>query len=156
MFSEIWSKKKLPIDSSSRSDEGLRILTKMEISNSNVVVKPIILLKSKSPNSGDHHSYDCYLKVCNLCFKPLDFDKDIFMYRGDLGFCSMECRERQIYMDETKEMEANTQRILSAFRQRGGGGGGRGRCETTKLLEDYRSRRHPFSPPRERVVFSYS
>lgn len=152
MFSEIWSKKRLSIDSSCH-DEGLRILTKMAIANSNVVVKPIFLLKSKSPNSDDHH---CYLKFCHLCIKPLDFDKEIFMYKGDLGFCSFDCRERQIYMDETKEMEANTQRILSSFRQRRGGAGGGGRCETTKLLEEYRRRRHPFSPPRERVVFSYS
>lgn len=75
--------------------------------------------------------------------------------RGDLGFCSVECRERQMYLDETKEMEASTQRILSTFRQRGRDGGG-GRCETTKLLEDFRRRRHPFSSQRERVVFSYS
>ncbi|KAG6388357.1 hypothetical protein SASPL_149782 [Salvia splendens] len=128
-----WSKKKLSIDGSikAKSDQGLRILTKMETSNSKVVVKPISLLKSKS--------YDCYLKVCNLCIKPLDLEKDIYMYKGDLGFCSEKCRERQIYMDETREMEANTQRILSGFRRR--------RCETTR-------RRHP--PPRERVVFSYS
>ncbi|KAL1559189.1 FCS-Like Zinc finger 17-like [Salvia divinorum] len=147
MFTEIWSKKKLSINSSCKSDEGLRFFTKIEISNSNVVVKPIFLLKSKSPNS-----YNCYLKLCHLCIKPLNFDKEIFMYKGDLGFCSVECRERQIYMDETKEMEANTQRILSTFRQRHVGG----RCETTKLLEDYRRRRSTCSPPRERVVFSYS
>ncbi|KAG6390771.1 hypothetical protein SASPL_148516 [Salvia splendens] len=140
MFSSIWSKNKLSIDSSSKAkaDEGLRILTKLEISNSNVVVKPISLLKSKSKSISKSKSYDCYLKVCNLCIKPLDFDKDIYMYKGDLGFCSVECRERQIYMDETREMEANTQRIVSAFR--------RGRCDTTR-------RRHL---PRERVVFSYT
>ncbi|XP_047943950.1 FCS-Like Zinc finger 17-like [Salvia hispanica] len=146
MFAEIWSKKRLSINSNC---EGLRFLTKIEISNSNVVVKPIFLLKpkSKSPNS-----QNCYLKLCHLCIKPLNFDKEIFMYKGDLGFCSVECRDRQIYMDETQQMEANTKRILSSFRQRYGGG----RCETTKLLEDYRRRRRSFTPPSERVVFSYS
>ncbi|KAG6415873.1 hypothetical protein SASPL_123292 [Salvia splendens] len=143
MFAEIWSKKKPSINTNC---EGLRFFTKIEISNSNVVVNPIFLLKpqSKSPNP-----HNCYLKLCHLCVKPLNFDKEIFMYKGDLGFCSVECRDRQIYMDETQQMEANTKRILSTFRQRHGGG----RCETAKLLEDFR---RPFSPPSERVVFSYS
>ncbi|KAI3463196.1 hypothetical protein Pfo_019859 [Paulownia fortunei] len=167
MFSIIWFKKKDSFLGSCKGsdDEGLRILTKLANGNSNVVVKPIFLLnqivKSTSPSASDnHHSY-CYLQSCHLCHKPLSLDKEIYMYRfsfivyickGDLGFCSVECRDRQIYLDETKEIEISTQKILTSFRRRNRDGGGR--CETTKLLEESRKRRHSFSSQKNRVIFS--
>ncbi|GAB2219206.1 hypothetical protein Droror1_Dr00006837 [Drosera rotundifolia] len=43
-----------------------------------------------------------FLSSCFLCRKGLH-GKDIFMYRGENAFCSVECRERQIAMDERKE-----------------------------------------------------
>ncbi|KAJ8512246.1 hypothetical protein OPV22_002680 [Ensete ventricosum] len=46
-----------------------------------------------------HH----FLDSCNLCRKPLPRNRDIFMYRGDIPFCSEECRQEQIEMDEGKE-----------------------------------------------------
>ncbi|PIN21254.1 hypothetical protein CDL12_06044 [Handroanthus impetiginosus] len=159
MLSILWSKKR---DSFMGSGvEGLRILTKLANGNSNVVLKPILLqnhiVKSKSSfasnDDDDNHSY-CYLKSCHLCHKPLSLDKEIYMYRGDLGFCSVECRDRQIYLDETKKIENSTQKILASFRQRRRDGGGR--CETSRLLEESRERRHPFSCQKSGVVFSYS
>ncbi|CAL9203734.1 unnamed protein product [Musa hybrid cultivar] len=46
-----------------------------------------------------HH----FLDSCNLCRKPLPRNHDIFMYRGDMAFCSEECRKEQIEMDEGKD-----------------------------------------------------
>ncbi|CAK8532066.1 unnamed protein product [Lathyrus sativus] len=43
-----------------------------------------------------------FLHSCHLCKMNLD-GKDIFMYRGEKGFCSTECRSKQIMMDERKE-----------------------------------------------------
>ncbi|XP_015688652.2 FCS-Like Zinc finger 15-like [Oryza brachyantha] len=41
-----------------------------------------------------------FLQRCFLCRKELAGDKDIYMYRGDRAFCSVDCRCRQIFMDE--------------------------------------------------------
>lgn len=41
-----------------------------------------------------------FLQRCFLCGKELAEGKDIYMYRGDRAFCSVECRHRQIFMDE--------------------------------------------------------
>ncbi|KAG1362094.1 putative FCS-Like Zinc finger 3 [Cocos nucifera] len=46
-----------------------------------------------------HH----FLDSCFLCKKPLTGNRDIFMYRGDTPFCSEECRQEQIEMDEAME-----------------------------------------------------
>ncbi|CAL9766774.1 unnamed protein product, partial [Musa acuminata subsp. burmannicoides] len=44
-----------------------------------------------------------FLDSCSLCRKPLARNRDIFMYRGDMPFCSKECRQEQIEIDEAKE-----------------------------------------------------
>lgn len=41
-----------------------------------------------------------FLQRCLLCHKHLAEGHDIYMYRGDKAFCSVECRCRQIFMDE--------------------------------------------------------
>ncbi|OIV92801.1 hypothetical protein TanjilG_00935 [Lupinus angustifolius] len=48
-----------------------------------------------------------FLQACFICKKPLGNNRDIFMYRGDTPFCSEDCRQEQIYMDETKEKNRN-------------------------------------------------
>ncbi|CAN4097812.1 unnamed protein product [Withania somnifera] len=48
-----------------------------------------------------------FLEACFLCNKPLGHNKDIFMYRGDTPFCSEECRQEQIEMDEAMEKKFN-------------------------------------------------
>ncbi|XP_058768883.1 FCS-Like Zinc finger 3-like [Vicia villosa] len=66
-----------------------------------------------SPRSGrfydtrfeDQQSH--FLEACSLCNKPLGHNKDIFMYRGDTPFCSEECRQEQIEIDEVKEKNMN-------------------------------------------------
>ncbi|VVB06347.1 unnamed protein product [Arabis nemorensis] len=43
-----------------------------------------------------------FLESCSLCRKTLSLNSDIFMYRGDMAFCSQECRQEQIESDELK------------------------------------------------------
>lgn len=43
-----------------------------------------------------------FLSSCHLCQKKLQ-GEDIYMYRGEKGFCSTECRYRQIVMDERRD-----------------------------------------------------
>ncbi|KAH9289029.1 hypothetical protein KI387_033146 [Taxus chinensis] len=44
-----------------------------------------------------------FLSACYLCKRHLSHGKDIYMYRGDKAFCSVECRYQQILMDERNE-----------------------------------------------------
>ncbi|KAK3225058.1 hypothetical protein Dsin_004920 [Dipteronia sinensis] len=69
---------------------------------------------SSSPRSGPRF-YDAryeepqphFLEACFLCKKPLGSNRDIFMYRGDTPFCSEECRQDQIEIDEAREKNMN-------------------------------------------------
>ncbi|KAL4561399.1 hypothetical protein LXL04_033565 [Taraxacum kok-saghyz] len=44
-----------------------------------------------------------FLEACTLCSKSLSHNSDIFMYRGNNPFCSHECRQEQIEIDEAIE-----------------------------------------------------
>ncbi|WOG97359.1 hypothetical protein DCAR_0416699 [Daucus carota subsp. sativus] len=44
-----------------------------------------------------------FLTTCGLCQRRLPPARDIFMYRGDTAYCSVECREEQMEDDERKE-----------------------------------------------------
>ncbi|KAL7591878.1 FCS-Like Zinc finger 3 [Lactuca sativa] len=44
-----------------------------------------------------------FLEACTLCSKPLGQNSDIFMYRGNTPFCSQECRQEQMGIDEGRE-----------------------------------------------------
>ncbi|KAJ4967506.1 hypothetical protein NE237_019355 [Protea cynaroides] len=55
-----------------------------------------------------------FLTTCHLCQKRLSLNKDVFMYKGDQGFCSVECRSRQMFLDEMREIEASTKLMLSS------------------------------------------
>ncbi|CAH8298713.1 unnamed protein product [Eruca vesicaria subsp. sativa] len=41
-----------------------------------------------------------FLEHCFLCRRKLLPAKDIYMYKGDRAFCSVECRSKQMIMDE--------------------------------------------------------
>ncbi|XVF25284.1 hypothetical protein REPUB_Repub13aG0199800 [Reevesia pubescens] len=122
---------------------GLRILTQTSLGKSNVVfVKPA--LKISLPTSIKHHGnsvqsptdHYCFLQSCRLCHKNLSLDKEVYMYRGDQGFCSIECRNRQIELDEIRELELSTKQMIASY----------GHCnaassrEIRLLLEDLRRR----------------
>ncbi|KAA8548949.1 hypothetical protein F0562_000633 [Nyssa sinensis] len=46
-----------------------------------------------------------FLDQCFLCKQKLLPGKDIYMYKGDRAFCSVECRCRQIFMDEEEAVK---------------------------------------------------
>ncbi|KAG5538031.1 hypothetical protein RHGRI_025202 [Rhododendron griersonianum] len=112
-----------PQQRASVGDVGLRILIEISQGKSNfniVVKKPTLKLKTKPtfPRNRIHthhpsfsHESNSFLKSCFLCTKELSLDKDVYMYKGDQGFCSVECRDRQIYLDEIKEMEESTKKM---------------------------------------------
>ncbi|CAN6324965.1 unnamed protein product [Urochloa humidicola] len=54
-----------------------------------------------------------FLSCCDMCRRALD-GKDIFMYRGERAFCSMECRYHAIVSDEFQEREAERKRRAAA------------------------------------------
>ncbi|XAR70583.1 hypothetical protein NMG60_11027486 [Bertholletia excelsa] len=117
-------------------DDGLASLADMEAGFSgNLPSKPLYhtalqrrssvrnLYSVGSPRSGrfydgkfeEHQAH--FLDACFLCQKPLGQNKDIFMYRGDTPFCSEECRQEQIDMDETKEKRWNLSASRKAMRK---------------------------------------
>ncbi|OIT02728.1 hypothetical protein A4A49_12095 [Nicotiana attenuata] len=59
----------------------------------------------------DEPQQQYFLDACFLCKKRLADNCDIFMYRGDTPFCSEECRQQQIEMDEAKEKKLNISSI---------------------------------------------
>ncbi|KAL2940549.1 Protein MARD1 [Bienertia sinuspersici] len=52
--------------------------------------------------SDDYSSNSDFLSSCYLCRKTLH-GKDIYMYRGEKAFCSADCRQKQMKIDERKE-----------------------------------------------------
>ncbi|RID56090.1 hypothetical protein BRARA_G03314 [Brassica rapa] len=61
-----------------------------------VVQPPVIKRRVNRDNPTE------FLSSCCLCKKRLQ-GKDIYMYKGEMGFCSAECRSVQIMNDERKE-----------------------------------------------------
>ncbi|EXB38366.1 hypothetical protein L484_008024 [Morus notabilis] len=55
----------------------------------------------------EYNTESHFLEACYLCRKPLGYNTDIFMYRGNTPFCSKECRQEQIEFDEAKEKSWN-------------------------------------------------
>ncbi|XP_042397508.1 FCS-Like Zinc finger 7-like [Zingiber officinale] len=44
-----------------------------------------------------------FLMVCGLCRRRLGPGRDTFMYRGDIAFCSLECRQQHINQVEKRD-----------------------------------------------------
>jgi len=53
-----------------------------------------------------------FLSCCDMCRRALD-GKDIFMYRGERAFCSMECRYHAIVSDEFQEEKERKRRAAA-------------------------------------------
>lgn len=64
-------------------------------------------------DSDERASY--FLDSCSLCKTPLHLGDEIYMYRGDVPFCSEECRQRQIDLDEEKEKSRAKMRKANKF-----------------------------------------
>ncbi|TKY56238.1 hypothetical protein E2542_SST20681 [Spatholobus suberectus] len=54
-------------------------------------------------HSSDFVDTPHFLRACFLCRCRLVPGRDIYMYRGDSAFCSLECRQQQMNQDERKE-----------------------------------------------------
>ncbi|XP_031397314.1 FCS-Like Zinc finger 8-like isoform X3 [Punica granatum] len=57
--------------------------------------------------SAETFNINCYpsqhfLSFCHSCKKNLDQGKDIYMYRGEKAFCSSECRDQVMLLEEGK------------------------------------------------------
>ncbi|KAG8074617.1 hypothetical protein GUJ93_ZPchr0006g43387 [Zizania palustris] len=53
-----------------------------------------------------------YLESCFLCKRSIAGDRDIFMYRGDAAFCSEDCRDEQMEMDDALKVVARRYHVL--------------------------------------------
>ncbi|AEE87120.1 hypothetical protein (DUF581) [Arabidopsis thaliana] len=51
---------------------------------------------------GGRSSPSSFLVNCGFCKRGLAPGRDIYMYKGDAAFCSIECREQQMEHDEGK------------------------------------------------------
>ncbi|KAJ4761120.1 hypothetical protein LUZ62_071495 [Rhynchospora pubera] len=80
---------------------GLRIVINQHMQGSNIVLKPMV----------NPCKFKELLKACYLCRKLLSPNMDVYMYRGDLGFCSEECRCQQILSDEKVEAATKRKRL---------------------------------------------
>ncbi|XP_062194800.1 FCS-Like Zinc finger 5-like [Phragmites australis] len=87
--------------------------------HSHIVLKQMVL---PTPEARHRRAACSFLWACSLCRRQLSPNKDVYMYRGDQGFCSEECRWQQILMDEVRERQATIKkerRGLSLHHQHG-------------------------------------
>ncbi|CAM0903146.1 unnamed protein product [Alopecurus aequalis] len=52
--------------------------------------------------------------ACARCTRSLPRDSDVFMYRGDMPFCSEDCRDEQMRHDARQAAKARRQRQFSS------------------------------------------
>ncbi|XP_050215515.1 FCS-Like Zinc finger 15 [Mercurialis annua] len=65
----------------------------------------LMMINKLPSSSSSNFKFPTFLEQCFLCGQKLMPCKDIYMYKGDRGFCSVECRCRQIFMDEEEVLE---------------------------------------------------
>ncbi|WCJ23469.1 hypothetical protein M5689_005492 [Euphorbia peplus] len=84
-----------------------------------VINKATLMVNSKSPppspSSPATFRLPTFLEHCFLCRKKILPGKDIYMYKGDRAFCSVDCRCKQIFMDE-EETPINDNCSLAAIK----------------------------------------
>ncbi|KAB2613140.1 hypothetical protein D8674_035456 [Pyrus ussuriensis x Pyrus communis] len=114
---------------------GLGILVQISQRNKSNIIEKSALRLSQSTTCSSLEKFSCFLKTCHLCNKGLSLDEEVYMYRGDLGFCSIECRNRQIVIDDRRELEASTKQMLKSYRR------DLYRCNTPKSSNTNTSRR---------------
>ncbi|XP_057531972.1 FCS-Like Zinc finger 5 [Amaranthus tricolor] len=70
--------------------------------------RPIHRRNSADFNINNHSSSNTFLRTCSLCNRMLAPGRDIFMYRGDTAYCSLECRQQQMTQDEWREKDSKS------------------------------------------------
>ncbi|KAJ8504388.1 hypothetical protein OPV22_005274 [Ensete ventricosum] len=92
--------------------EGLRVLIHHKEQATNVVIKAKMTTTCKLVSQACRLPKGLpeldFLKRCFLCRRELSPCEDVYIYRGEQGFCSKECRSRQILVDERREGERAT------------------------------------------------
>ncbi|WJX23517.1 hypothetical protein P8452_12720 [Trifolium repens] len=84
-----------------KNKETPKVINKIMMLNSINKQSPIVSLNSCSQHETHFHEQQTtFLEICFLCKKKLLPGTDIYMYKGDRAFCSVECRCKQIFMDE--------------------------------------------------------
>ncbi|KAF5189033.1 Sensor histidine kinase rese [Thalictrum thalictroides] len=108
-----------PFFSRSRKSSSYRSLSSLSSSSSSSSSNS----NTSSPRSTRFYESRCkepqlphFLETCFLCKKSIGDNKDIFMYRGDTPFCSEECREEQMEIDELKEKNWKFSSSIKSYR----------------------------------------
>ncbi|TYG78543.1 FCS-Like Zinc finger 15 [Gossypium raimondii] len=86
-----------------KSGRNINIISKKSpqvISKTSMLINTSSSSKVSFVQSELNYGAPAFLEQCFLCKQKLLPAKDIYMYKGDKGFCSVECRCRQILMDE--------------------------------------------------------
>lgn len=120
---------------------------------SNIVISPALRLKPLKHHPKHLSTFSAqssFLSSCYLCNRLLSSNNDVYMYRGDQGFCSTECRSRQMTLDEIREVEASTKKKLGSLKRRCHNR----RSETRELLEALRHRPNRLSCHKPRALVS--
>ncbi|KAK6913751.1 Zf-FLZ domain [Dillenia turbinata] len=76
-----------------------------QVINKATMIKTSPPISPSSKNSSHLLPPITFLDQCFLCKQRLLPGKDIYMYKGDRAFCSVECRCRQIFMDEEESVK---------------------------------------------------
>ncbi|ONK71832.1 uncharacterized protein A4U43_C04F12850 [Asparagus officinalis] len=63
-------------------------------------------------SSSDEKPRRYVLDSCFLCKTPIHLGDDIYMYKGDIPFCSEDCRQEQIEIDEAEERKKKLSKKL--------------------------------------------
>ncbi|MCO5605276.1 hypothetical protein L7F22_059456 [Adiantum nelumboides] len=111
-----WMKEAMISNEHPKSSTGIEIRWKQanmsSVSENSKKKSSLFVLAASSPTAEhtDENSSRTmemeFLNSCYLCKRFLGEGHDVFMYSGDKGFCSMECRYQQIVIDERKERHA--------------------------------------------------
>ncbi|KAJ4884688.1 hypothetical protein Rs2_34781 [Raphanus sativus] len=64
-----------------------------------------------------------FLRSCSLCERLLVPGRDIYMYRGDTAFCSLDCRQQQIAQDERNDKSKQAKESTLATTSKAAKGG---------------------------------
>ncbi|XP_055815211.1 FCS-Like Zinc finger 15 [Solanum dulcamara] len=72
-----------------------------------------------------------FLDSCFLCKQKLLPGKDIYMYKGEWAFCSVECRCKQIFMDEEESIKTKKNRKSQASTSSSSNNNNNKSCTTT-------------------------
>ncbi|KAG6593979.1 FCS-Like Zinc finger 15, partial [Cucurbita argyrosperma subsp. sororia] len=103
---------------------------------------------SRNPNSC-LQTTSFRLHSCYLCNQKLLPGKDIYMYKGDRGFCSVECRCRQILMDEKesimKENSSSSRKTASLSSSESGSSSSSTSMAASRDRKSTRNRRGEFA-----------